>query len=245
MLVSEALTHAVNEYFDNPGTSADFITPNMGIYWVNKAIRHYWRWMAQQEFGYFQIREATIAVTANTAVYAMPNASTTTNTTSSSVAFVSNVFLRTGSAAPFTYLRIFPTYPNDRFYLKMSNLMFPVASILQNQSGFTWSGNVGNLDGSGNPTWNIEFSPTPSVAMTVIYDGYRYPAKAAATTDSIDLPEHMQDGIVLHVLRDCYIRDKADTKDIDKRILDFDNEIIQFEKQGVQRDGPLVVKEVR
>ncbi len=244
MLVSNFVTR-VSEYVDNPMTSSDDFTPTMLIAWLNRAINHYWRKSIDQEFGWFAIREATLAVTSGTSVYALPNASTTTATTSSTVAFITSMFLRKGSGNPYTYLKIPTTFPTERYFLKMSNLLFPISSILTNQAGFTWSSSIGSLDGSGRPQWSIEFSPTPAITGTVVYDGYRYPAVVGATTDYIDLPDHVQDGAVLHVVRDCYFRDKADLSEIDKKIEKFDMDIFAFEKRGVQNDGPLVVKEVR
>lgn len=245
MLVSEAITHAVNEYFDNPGTATDFITPTQAIYWTYQGVMHYWRKMYDQEFGYFQVRQATLSVVSGTSVYALPNASTTTATTSASMASVTKMFLRQGASDPFTYLLIPPSYPTERYWLKQSNSFFNMSNLLAQSPGFFWSANTGALDGSGNPTLNIEFSPTPQQNNTVVYDGIRYPAKPAATTDAIDLPEHMQHGVVLFILKQCYIRDKADTTEVDKWIKAFDDDVLDIEKTGVQRDGAQIVKEVR
>jgi hypothetical protein len=244
MLVSDFITR-VSEYVDNPMTASDDFTPTMLIAWLNRAVNHYWRRGQSQEWGYFQGREATITLVSGTSVYALPNASTTTATTSASVALISTMFLRQGSGAPYTYLKIEPTYPTERYFLKMSNLLFPVSSILTTNAGFTWSSSIGSLDGSGRPQWSIEFSPTPAINGTVVFDFYRYPAVAAATTDHIDLPDHVQEGAVLHVVRDCYFRDKADLSEIDKKIEKFDADIFAFETRGVQNDGPLIVREVR
>lgn len=244
MLVSEVITHC-GEIFNNPMTANDDITPTMVIYWINKTITDYWRKMVDQQFGYFQIKEAVLSITAGTSVYALPNASTTSATTSASVAWITNMFLRIGSGQPYTYLNIPPTYPTDRFYLKQSSILFPVSTVLLNQAGFTWCSNVGNLDGSGNPTWNIEFSPTPGLSGSCVYDGYRYPAAVAATTDHLDIPDHMAHGVILHVLKMCYFRDKADLSEINQEIENYDKDIFAFEKRGIQQDGPLIVKEVR
>lgn len=245
MQVSEVITHAVNEYFDNPGTATDDITPSMAISWCYWGVMEMWRKLKDQEFGYFQIRQNTLSITSGTSVYAIPNASTTTNTTSSSVAAITKVFVRQGAADPFTYIPVPPLYPTERYWAKMSNILFPMSNISASSPGFFWSSNTGALDGSGNPTLNIEFSPTPSFTGTIVYDGIRYPAKPAATTDFIDLPDHLHRGVILWVLKQCYLRDKADLTEINKEIEDFYHDALNFEAPGLQADGPLIVKENR
>ena len=258
MLVSDIFTKAITELFNDTGSASGGAISNQMVYdWINAAINDYWAKISNNEFGYFAVRQsgfpngasqtfAPLNIVSGTGVYVLPNQSTTTNTTSQSIAKITRMFLRMGSGIPYAYQEILPVgFPTDRYYNFMSNYLQAWVNTTGNSPVFQWSANIGGLDASMNPTISIEFSPVPMISGTVVFDGYRYPAKVAALTDVPDLPEHLHQGIVYRVAKMASVFDKAQWPEIDQLIKDFDVDHLPMERRSVQAQGPLVIKDVQ
>lgn len=341
MNVGDVITRAIAEYYNNPGTSNDFLTPVMVAHWIQKSINTYWSIFQDNEFGYYSFRDQPLSIDTTTNIYNLPNGSTSKTTLAFSgtpvsgnfvmnvngtnvtvaynatasalqttantlftpsavtvsggpapttftynwgfvvtslnqvsnnlkdsnnltvqvtpvtsnlnVAFVSEMAFTSGTGQSLTYQPIIPLLPTEK-YGNTSN--FPYLQGVPGASGMIsaqrWCYEQGVQDPTSQyPTASIRFVPWPQAANSVVYGGTRYPnpimfdsTGQPITTQILDLPLHLHDGVVMYVLREAYIRAKADTTEMTKLWEDFNKSHFGVESRSQQRQGSELIKQV-
>lgn len=107
MTVGDIITRAINEYYNNPGTSNDSLTPVMVAHWIEKSLIRYWGKINDNNFGYFSSRENVLNVTTASNIYTMPNGNSsvtqfTFSGTPVSGSFIFYAQMQNGSSATIT-----------------------------------------------------------------------------------------------------------------------------------------------
>ena len=341
MTVNDVITRAIVEYYNNPGTSNDSLTPVMVAHWINKALNDYWAVFQDNNFGYYASRENVLSVTSASNIYQMPNGSQSTTTFSFSgtptsgnyvavvngvtitiafnatagalqttlnglfspsaitvtggpapsmftinwgfavtslsqtsnnmvnasavavsvtpvtnnlnVAIVTALAIRQGSAPNYQYQAL-PTYiPSLKYGSPYSWNNGLMAVIANNQSQpLAWCYEAGYPDPVTQlNTASIRLNPWPTGPLTLVYDCVRYPNPVLFDNQTtpqpimgqvLDLPLHLHDGVVLYVLREAYLRMKADTTEINQLIKMFDDKHFNVESRSLQIQGPETIQ---
>jgi hypothetical protein len=155
---------------------------------------------------------------------------------------------RQGSSPNFNYTPISTILPTQKFGGFGLGLQQAIWAQTGNGVGGGTSGCLekGAADAQGYPTLYIRFVPWPQQSYTVVYGGTRYPTLLNETTPDTtaipDLPLHFHDGIVWRVLRDAFVRAKADTTEIEREIARFDDSQKAVELRSAQRQGPEMIQ---
>lgn len=177
-------------------------------------------------------------------------------TSNTNIAIVTAMAIKNGTGAQAGYLPINPFFPNTK-YGNDFNWNNGLNAIVYNGAGtpLQWCQEAGSPDAfSQLPTQSIRFMPWPSAALNVVYDGVRYPNKIIfdntspnpqpITTQELDLPRHLHDGVVLEVLIEAYLATKADTSELVQLKKDFDEKHFNIESRSIQRQGPERIQNV-
>ena len=250
MDVAGIITRAINEFYNDPATSTSFITPTMVQHWIDDALDAYWGMFMDNEYGYYRFSEKTISVTSSADVYSLPCGDPAASDTDN-VAIVTAMAVRSGSSPNYLYQKLLPIPPTQRY----GSTLVSVQQLVQSAAGVGGSGGTygwcqadgRTQNGNGFYQFRIRFVNYPQSSFTVVYDGYRMftPVTGAATTVIPDIPTHWHQGLVLRVLRAGYMRAKADTRELDRAIAEFDRTQMAAELRSVQRQGPEMIQTVR
>lgn len=73
MNLNDILIRAIQENYNNPGSSNDFITPINVAHWVDAAIIHYWGIFQDNEYSFYNVNEAVLNLNQYSNIYALPN----------------------------------------------------------------------------------------------------------------------------------------------------------------------------
>ena len=73
MNLNDILVRAIQENYNNPGSSNDFITPINVAHWVDAAIIHYWGIFQDNEYSYYNVNEQVLNITPYFNVFPIPN----------------------------------------------------------------------------------------------------------------------------------------------------------------------------
>ena len=169
-------------------------------------------------------------------------------TTNLNVAMVTAMAIRQGSGSQAAYTPV-PTILPTTKYGTSTSLENAMLLAVNNIPGgpLNWCQNDRVTSSTGFPTMRIRFVPWPTQSNTIVYDGIRYPdtTYGKPVTTIPDLPLHWHDGLVWRVLRDAYIRAKADPSGIEKEIIAFDKTQIAAELRSIQRQGPDLIMNTR
>lgn len=92
MNVGDVIQRAIQEYYNNPGTLNDSLTPVMVAHWIEKSYFRYMGVFSDNNFGYFSSRENTLNITSASNVYTLPNGNTSTTQLSFSGTPVSGTY---------------------------------------------------------------------------------------------------------------------------------------------------------
>lgn len=170
------------------------------------------------------------------------------------VAFVTQMVPRI-SINPPQYGRILPSFnPNDKYNTPSSSGFIPSPGWQPWTPGsnLRWCFNNGLPDGNGYPTNYIRFLNFPNQALTLVYDGLRYPiALSDALVDGQinqnqipDIPTHFGPNLVRRLVKEAFLRGGLDLSEINKEIMDMDLKSYAVESQGVQRQRPDKIRNV-
>lgn len=345
MNVGDVIQRAINEYYNNPGTENDALTPVMVAHWIEKSIMNYWSVFQDNQFGYFSIREQPLTVTPASNIYALPNGNSslttltfsgtpvsgsityningvqviipwnitasslqtllntqfspsnilviggppgsqiminwgqvisnfalvfpstmrdvnnlqvtcTPVTSNTNIAIVTAMAIKTGTGSNANYNPINPFFPNTKYgnNFNWNNGLNAIISNGGTGTPLQWCQEAGAPDSfSQLPTQSIRFMPWPSGTQTIVFDGVRYPNKIMfdnstptpqpITTQELDLPRHLHDGVVLEVLIEAYMATKADTSELVQLKKEFDQKHFNIESRSIQRQGPETIQQ--
>ena len=175
-------------------------------------------------------------------------------TSNTNIAIVTAMAVKTGTGQNAQYNPIGPFFPNTK-YGYAGVWQNGLAQIINNGAGtaLQWCQEAGAPDPfSQLPTQSIRFMPWPSGNQTIVYDGVRYPNKIMfdntvptpqpITTQELDLPRHLHDGVVLEVLIEAYLATKADCRDLIDMKKEFDAKHFNIESRSIQRQGPETIQ---
>ena len=171
-------------------------------------------------------------------------------TTNLNVAFITNMAFRNGSSPQYTYFPIPTILPSQKYQYNGVVPILPSMPGVVTGGAMSWCYENGVQDSTSQyPTMAVRFVPWPQDTNTVVYDCVRYPNQIMfdatgqpITTQILDLPLHFHDGVVLYVLREAYLRMKADTTEIEKLLADFNKSQFNAESRSLQRQGPEIIK---
>ena len=175
-------------------------------------------------------------------------------TSNTDIAIVTAMAIKTGTGSNAQYSPIDPFFPNTK-YGGQGAWNNGLQAIISNGAGtvLQWCQESGAPDAfSQLPTQSIRFRSWPTASQTVVFDGVRYPNKIMfdntspvpqpITTQELDLPRHLHDGVVLEVLIESYLATKADTSELVDLKEKFDAKHFKIESRSIQRQGPETIQ---
>ncbi len=176
-------------------------------------------------------------------------------TSNTNIAIVTAMAIKTGTGSNANYNPINPFFPNTKYgnNFNWNNGLNAIISNGGTGTPLQWCQESGAPDAfSQLPTQSIRFMPWPSGTQTVVFDGVRYPNKIMfdntspipqpITTQELDLPRHLHDGVVLEVLIEAYMTTKADTSELVQLKKEFDAKHYNIESRSIQRQGPETIQ---
>jgi hypothetical protein len=167
------------------------------------------------------------------------------------VAIITAMAIRSGSAPNYQYQWLPSFVPSLKYGNPQTWGSGMAAIIANNQSQpLSWCYEAGYPDPTTQlNTASIRFNPWPNQSLTIVYDCVRYPNQILLDGSGqpvlgqvLDLPLHFHDGVVMYVLREAYMRMKADTSEINQLIKDFNDTQFNVESKSLQRQGPETIQ---